>query len=37
MCQRRQKSCTEAAVYGALKLSGNSKPRSSETPMAMSA
>ena len=35
MCQRRQKSWSETAVYGALKFWGNTKPSSSASPIAM--
>ncbi len=35
MCQRRQKSCSETAVYGESKFCGNSNPSSSATPIAM--
>ena len=36
MCQRRQKSRTETARYGALKFSGRLKPNISASPIAMS-
>ena len=35
MCQRRQKSWSETAVYGGLKFCGNSKPSRRATPIAM--
>ncbi len=36
MCQRRQKSCSDSALYGASKFCGKRKPSSSARPIAMS-
>ncbi len=36
MCQRRQKSCSDTAVYGESKFSGNWNPIRRAQPMAMS-
>ncbi len=36
MCQRRQKSWIDVAVYGLSKFSGKRKPSSSASPIAMS-
>jgi len=35
MCQRRQKSWSDTAVYGELKFWGNWKPSSSAMPIAI--